>query len=69
MLFYRDFILGLTLIALSMIPRLATAAASEERADILMIVVDDLRPMLGCYGDVRIRTPNIDRLAKRGVLF
>jgi len=25
--------------------------------------------MLGCYGDPRARTPNIDRLAKRGVLF
>lgn len=34
-----------------------------------MIVVDDLRPMLGCYGDSRIRTPHIDRLARRGVVF
>ena len=34
-----------------------------------MIVVDDLRPMLGCYGDARIKTPNIDRLARRGVVF
>ncbi|MDA7527816.1 sulfatase [Planctomicrobium sp.] len=37
--------------------------------NILMIAVDDLRPMLGCYGDVRIRTPNIDRLAARSILF
>ncbi len=47
----------------------ADAAPIAERPDILMIVVDDLRPMLGCYGDARIRTPNIDRLARRGVLF
>jgi iduronate 2-sulfatase len=40
-----------------------------QRPDVLMIAVDDLRPMLGCYGDPNIRTPNIDRLAKRGVVF
>lgn len=32
-------------------------------------MVDDLRPMLGCYGDQRMRTPNIDRLAEQGVVF
>jgi len=47
----------------------ADAAPIAERPDILMIIVDDLRPMLGCYGDARIRTPNIDRLAQHGVLF
>ena len=40
-----------------------------ERPDVLLIMVDDLRPMLGCYGDQRIQTPNIDRLARRGVVF
>lgn len=44
-------------------------SAQAERPDILLIMVDDLRPMLGCYGDTRIQTPNIDRLANRGVLF
>lgn len=66
---YRDFVPGLTLIAVSMISRLAIAASPTERPDVLMIVVDDLRPMLGCYGDARILTPNIDRLSRRGVLF
>ncbi|NQV27135.1 MAG: sulfatase [Rhodopirellula sp.] len=47
----------------------AVAARITERPDILMIVVDDLRPMLGCYGDARIRSPNIDRLARRGLVF
>lgn len=42
---------------------------ATEKPDILMIAIDDLRPMLGCYGDTRIRTPNIDRLASRGVVF
>ncbi|MHC4877696.1 MAG: sulfatase [Planctomycetota bacterium] len=43
--------------------------AAAEQPDILLIAVDDLRPMLGCYGDTRVRTPNIDRLAQRAVVF
>ena len=46
-----------------------TRPAAADRPDILLIAVDDLRPMLGCYGDTRIQTPNIDRLAKRAVVF
>lgn len=37
--------------------------------NVLLICVDDLRPELGCYGVKYIRSPNIDRLAKRGRLF
>jgi len=37
--------------------------------NILFIPVDDLRPELGAYGDKFIKTPNIDRLAKQGVIF
>lgn len=49
-----------------------TLKASEQksvRPNVLMIVVDDLRPMLGCYGDPHIQTPNIDQLAAQGVVF
>ena len=42
---------------------------SQEKPDILMIAVYDLRPFLGCYGETRAKTPNIDRLAERGTLF
>ena len=52
---------------------LATSApalsAKPGGQDILMIAIDDLRPMLGCYGDPHIQTPNIDRLAARSVVF
>ena len=44
-------------------------AASAPRPNVLFIAVDDLRPELGCYGARRIRSPHIDRLAARGVLF
>jgi arylsulfatase A-like enzyme len=38
--------------------------------NILLVVVDALRlDTLGCYGDARVRSPHIDRLAREGVLF
>ncbi len=43
--------------------------APRIRPNILMIPVDDLKPLLGCYGIKEILTPNIDRLAARGTVF
>lgn len=37
--------------------------------NVLLICVDDLKPLLGCYGDKLIKSPNFDRLAARSVLF
>lgn len=54
---------------------LAAAAAMlgsssiAAQPNVLLICVDDLKPTIGSYGDPFARTPNIDRLAKRGVLF
>ncbi len=39
------------------------------RPNILWLVSEDNNPYLGCYGDPLARTPNIDALAKRGLLF
>jgi len=41
----------------------------DGRPNVLLICVDDLKPALGCYGDTAAKTPNIDRLAARGVRF
>lgn len=39
------------------------------KPNILFIMIDDLRPQLGCYGSPEIISPNIDRLASEGMLF
>ena len=44
-------------------------AQSNRRPNVLFIAVDDLKPELGCFGNNIIKTPNIDKLAKRGCLF
>jgi arylsulfatase A-like enzyme len=43
--------------------------APRSKPNVLFIVVDDLKPLLGCYGASWIQSPNIDRLAARGTLF
>lgn len=43
--------------------------AAAKGPNVLLICVDDLKPLLGCYGDARIHSPSLDRLAARGVLF
>ncbi len=42
---------------------------AADKPNVLLICVDDLKPLLGCYGDPLAHSPNIDALAKRGVLF
>ncbi len=47
----------------------AGAAAEAKRPNVLFLIADDLNNLLGCYGDPLAKTPNIDRLAARGVVF
>nr|CAI5843201.1 unnamed protein product [Callosobruchus analis] len=42
---------------------------SCAKPNILLIIVDDLKPALGCFGDVNAYTPNIDRLAEKSFVF
>jgi iduronate 2-sulfatase len=48
---------------------IAECASAADRPNVLMIAIDDLRPDLGCFGSPVAKTPNIDRLATRGVAF
>jgi Sulfatase len=44
--------------------------AAEKRPNVVFIAVDDLNDWVGCLrGHPQARTPNIERLARRGVLF
>src|SRR5687768_13626882 len=59
------------LLALSVILLSPSAAPAQQppRTNVLFIAVDDLRPQLGCYGHAQMKTPHMDALAARGLLF
>ena len=50
---------------------LGQVLAKAERPNVLFIAVDDMKDWVNCLGgyEGRVHTPNIDRLAKRGMLF
>ena len=45
------------------------ASADQERPNILWITSEDHGPEMGCYGDEFATTPNVDALAKMGMIF
>jgi iduronate 2-sulfatase len=45
-----------------------SAGAPASRPNVIFIIADDLRPELGCYGAAEVKSPNIDRLAAKGML-
>ena len=51
------------------VPAFSQAARPERKLNVLFISTDDLNNDLGCYGHPLVKSPNIDRLARRGVRF
>lgn len=41
----------------------------SEKLNVLLIIADDLNCDIGAYGNIVVKTPNIDRLAESGILF
>ena len=68
----RDFLrwaLGVTVAAAPALPALGRNA-QKDKPNVLFMAIDDLNDWIGCLGGhPDVRTPNLDRLAKRGVLF
>ena len=60
--------LGLSSLGLSPLAA-ASRSMAAQRPNIVMISVDDMNDWVGCLGYRGVHTPNIDGLAKRGVLF
>ncbi|MDB4584377.1 sulfatase-like hydrolase/transferase [Draconibacterium sp.] len=45
-------------------------SAAQNKTNIIFIFIDDMGYAdLGCYGNTKVHTPNIDQLAKEGILF
>lgn len=42
----------------------------REKKNVIVVMLDTLQfNYLGCYGNTRVKTPNIDRFATEGVVF
>lgn len=60
---------GISFYCLAIICTTASELYAKQRPNILWITCEDISPNLGCYGDTQAITPNLDRLAERGLLY
>lgn len=66
---HRFFLQRLSQLVAAFVLTAVSTLAADKKLNVLFIAIDDLRPELGCYGVKGIKSPNIDALAKRGLLF
>lgn len=62
-------VVPLILLAIAMPSGAAGPSTHSRPLNVLFIAVDDMNNDLGCYGHALVKSPNIDRLAARGVRF
>ena len=55
--------------ALALILGVIAPALAATRPNVLLLISDDLRPQLGCYGDSVAHTPHLDAFAKEAMRF
>lgn len=56
-------------LVLLLVPLGVGGEETPRRLNVLFIAIDDLRPDLGCYGNTEVKSPQIDALARSGVVF
>ena len=57
------------LLAVFTVLSFSLASAQADKPNVLFVVADDLNCAIGPYGDAAAITPNLDRLAARGLVF
>ncbi len=66
----KKMVLWLGLLLFFLIPWRGGGANTPEKPNVIIIFADDLGyGDLGCYGATKVKTPNIDHLAREGILF
>ncbi|HAW30570.1 MAG TPA: sulfatase, partial [Planctomycetaceae bacterium] len=65
---YR-FLFALSFVLLSYLCHSHDVQAADQRPNILWIIAEDMGPELGCYGTPEVKTPTLDQLAEKGMLF
>ena len=63
-----------TLLQVSAVTALSSLAAyqgacEDKKPNVLFIAIDDMKPLIGCFGDKLAITPNLDSIAKKGTVF
>jgi len=62
-------VIAFSLVALILCSRNHFLEAAEQPPNILWIIAEDMGPELSCYGTPEVKTPTLDRLAEKGMLF
>lgn len=65
----RPSLVGIASLVVALACQAPTAGAQAAKRNVLFLIADDLNCDLHCYGNNAVKTPNIDRLAGRGVRF
>ncbi len=65
----KDNLLLKTILPLSLTLATVTTHSQDKKMNVLFISVDDMNNDLGCYGHPVVKSPNIDRLASKGIAF